>query len=286
MTPSAPVDAATVVLLRDGDPFEVLMVQRHRSSRFMGGMYVYPGGKRDPADSEPHIAASCHGMDAQTAARVLGGNMPPYDALGHFVAAVRETFEEAGVLLAVTARGQPIDVTVTGIDERLAQARQAIQTGDMSMHDLMQELGWRMDLGALRYYAHWITPKVEPRRFSARFLLARAPANQQGSLECMEITDCRWISPRAALDAYANRTFVCAPPTLRVLQEIVVYESVHAALDAAPHTPVTAMAPEFADDNGIPCLVLTGDPLHPEDSGNTKRRFELREGTWETEFPD
>ena len=214
---SQPLDASTVLLLRPGQPFDVFLVRRHAKSRFMGGMYVFPGGKRDEADSSLELEVLCAGLDAAGAARILGHGMAPERAIGHYVAAIRETFEEADVLLAVDAAGAPIELGAR--EDELAAARAALQAGETTMGEVMRGLGWRMDLARLRYLDHWITPPIEPRRFTARFFLAEVPSHQTAAHDEQEVTDGVWLTPRAALDHCQDPAhhIVMAPPTLRVL---------------------------------------------------------------------
>ena len=189
--PVQPRRAATVLLLRPGtdDPFEVFMVRRHLDSKFMGGMYVFPGGKVDERDCVSDVGQVCHGLTAAGAAEILGGGLSPEDALGHFVAAIRETLEEAGVLLAVDAAG----AVATLAPGELAQHRHALQNGDSAMADVITCLGLRLDTGRLRYFSHWITPPLEPRRFSARFFLCPVSAEQEAVHDAFETTDGVWL---------------------------------------------------------------------------------------------
>ena len=281
-----PRDAATVLLLRPcaTNPFEVFMVRRHSASGFMGGMYVYPGGKCDPADSAAEIEPFCFGVTAADAAVVLGAGLEPRRALGHFVAAVRETFEEAGVLLAVDSQGHPVDVATAG--PGLAWARAALQGGHTSLVAILAALGWRMDLGCLRYLAHWVTPPVESRRFSARFFLASVPEGTAAAHDTHETTASAWIAPAAALRRYRVGEIDTAPPTLRILEQLAEQPSIAAALAMAPHAPVSPTSPQIAPNEATFTLVLDGDPLHPTAPGDRMRRFVLESGRWVTRFEE
>ena len=277
-----PRDAATVLLLRpaEGTPFEVFMVRRHSASGFMGGLYVYPGGKCDEADGalDPGLY---QGMDPPRAAEILGG-VEPGRALGHFVAAVRETFEEAGVLLAVDAAGAPVDVASAG--PGLAWARAALQGGHTTFAAILSALGWRLDLGCLRYLAHWITPPVESRRFSARFFMAAVPAGTAAAHDTHETTASVWVAPAEAIRRYYAGDIDSAPPTLRILEELARHASIADALAAAPHGPVVPRSPQIVPNGDIFTLVLDGDPLHPTAPGTRLRRFVLDGGRWRTQF--
>jgi 8-oxo-dGTP pyrophosphatase MutT (NUDIX family) len=280
--PSPLKDAATLLLLREGDPFEIFMVRRHGRSRFMGGMYVFPGGKRDETDSLVAHERYCRGVTALQAAQILGFDDSPADALGHFIAAVRETFEEAGILLAVEANGQPIDATAHKIT--LDKARAELQSKQTTITEMMAQNDWKLALDKLRYYAHWVTPELEPSRFSARFFISRAPDRQLGTHDSLETTASAWITPSEALKDYNADRFQCGPPTLRVLEEMAAFGSLEEAIAAAPHHPVVPNAPQFAADGDIKCLVLPDDPLHPDSPGTMKRRFVLDGHRWRTVF--
>jgi 8-oxo-dGTP pyrophosphatase MutT (NUDIX family) len=256
------------------------MVKRHAKSKFMAGLYVYPGGQVDDRDCNAESESMCYGLDAKGAAQILGGDLAPERALGHFVAAIRETLEEAGVLLATRDNGEMATLT----PDALSGYRSALQTGDTSMSQVMQSLNLKLDLGRLRYFAHWVTPPSEPRRFTARFFLCPVSAEQQAEFDAVETTDGLWLVPKDALERYAMGKFQTAPPTLRLLEQMAEFDSVEAALAAAPHCPVEPNAPCFADDAGVKSLVLPGDPLHPEEPGDAKHRFELRDGRWWSYF--
>ncbi len=258
---SIPLPAATVLLARDSaDGPEVYLVRRSKSVRFMGGVYVFPGGKVDAEDADPDVLAALQGAD--DAEEVLGLAAP--QAAAHLVAAIRETLEEAGLLLG------------TG-DATSARAALAEQ----SFPEVLRTHGLTLDGRALRYWSHWITPPVEPRRFSARFFAARAPFGQSAAIDVGELTEGAWFTPREAIARYYANELDLAPPTLFTLAEVQALPDVDAILAAAPHRPVVPYAPELAAG---PSLVLAGDPLHPTAPGDTLRRFALREGRWHREF--
>jgi len=282
--PATPKDAATVLLLRASTPFEIFMVRRHGRSKFMGGMYVFPGGKRDDSDNAVDHTRLCHGPSPNEAAQRMDPQMGADRALGLYIAAIRETFEEAGILLAVDIQGAPIDGAQHA--ETLATARQALQNNEKTLFDVLESNQWRLNLAALRYYSHWVTPEVEPRRYSARFFVAHAPANQAGQHDSHETTDSLWISPKDALQQYEDGVFECAPPTLRVLEQMSEHPSVEQALSSAKNEPCRPNAPQFAQDGDTMCLVLPGDPLHPYEPGLGRRRFALENFRWRTIIDD
>jgi 8-oxo-dGTP pyrophosphatase MutT (NUDIX family) len=219
--------AATVMLLRDAERggIEVLMVRRATSAVFAAGRYVFPGGAVDDADRAPDIAASVDGLDDRTASGLLGIDA---GGLAFWVAAIRECFEEAGVLLARTAAGAAF--TVDG-DERWA-----VHRGELSMVELCRRHAVVLDAPALRYVSHWITPAgYTPRRFDTRFFLAAIPPGQDGRHDDIELVDSRWVRPGDALAAARRGDLVLLEPTAANLQLIEGCESVASALAWADH---------------------------------------------------
>ncbi len=248
-------DAATVLLLRDrpaGD-FEVLMVKRHGQSGFMAGAHVFPGGKLDAADSAPALTARLRGFDAAQAAHALGETaLAPELALGLFVAALRETFEEAGVLLADVSANQD-----------LAAARRRLNEGT-SFGQVLSELDAQLRVDQIVAFSRWITPVVEPRRFDTRFFLARVEASQRAEHDAHETTEHAWLTPREAVDATLRGEIMLPPPTLKSLLELSELPTSQAALDMARSRKPPMLCPVIEQIDGALTILLPGDPLHPE----------------------
>jgi 8-oxo-dGTP pyrophosphatase MutT (NUDIX family) len=214
--------AATVMLLRDGEVggVEVLMVRRTISAAFAAGRYVFPGGALDDADRAPEIVPAVTGLDDRTASARLdieaGG-------LAYWVAAIRECFEEAGVLLARTVSG---DTVALDGDER-----RAVHRGELSMLELCRRHAIVLDAAALRYVSHWVTPAgYTPRRFDTRFFLAAIPPGQDGRHDDVELVDSRWVRPGDALAAAVRGDLVLMEPTVANLRLIAGCDSVASAL--------------------------------------------------------
>lgn len=205
---AAPVEprlAVTVALVRDGaDGLEVLLLRRNPNLAFAAGRYVYPGGSVEASDADP--------------APWFGS--PPDDP-AVIVAAVRETFEECGVLLAVDADGRPAAVDPTWDDDRIA-----LERGETSLAEVLHRRGLRLDAGLLRPLAHWVTPIVERRRFDTRFLLAALPAGQEAWEIVGEADLHEWLRPADAL--LGERPMM--PPTRAVLTTLRAEASVADAL--------------------------------------------------------
>jgi len=263
-----PRDAATVVVLRDGaGGVEVYLVKRSRMVDFMAGAHVFPGGRLDRDDSS---ASACALLSADTASLQdrLGEAIPAIHAAGLFVAAVRETFEEAGLLLGRLAAGWGAD-----------DARRAV-AGGAQFSTLMEHI----DAAALVPWLRWVTPEVSPKRFDARFFLARAPGGQEPKVDGREATEGLWITPREALRRWDEGAMQLAPATAKSIELLVEYPTVAAALAAAAtRTPPLSMPVVWNDrERGGAYISLPGDPCHPlpDVLGGSIRRFQLVEGRY------
>ena len=260
-----------MVVLRDGAErghgLELYLVKRSRTVDFMAGAHVFPGGRLDKADSSP---SACALLSAEVAAlqERLGETLPAMHAAGLYVAAIRETFEEAGLLLGRLAAGW-------GADE----ARRAV-AGGAQFTTLVE----RIDAAALVPWVRWVTPEISPRRFDARFFLARAPAGQVPRVDGREATEGLWITPGAALQRWEEGGMQLAPATAKSIEMLSSYATVDAALAAASkRPPPVAMPVVWADkETGHAYISLPGDPHHPlpDVLGGTMRRFQLAEGRY------
>lgn len=192
--PAVPRHAATVVVVRDAPPgFEVLMLRRTETRDHTSGAWVFPGGLVDAADRRCHEV--CAGVDDAAASAKLG---VPGGGLDYYVAAIRECFEEAGILFALDVKGHPIDMLVdTGT--RLADLRGPLHRGEVAFVDICREFGLRLAAGDLHYIAHWVTPLGRPKRFDTRFFLAVLPAGQSSAHDALETVDHAWLRAADAL---------------------------------------------------------------------------------------
>ena len=179
------------------------------SAAFAAGMYVFPGGRVDEVDGAAAIEAFCTGLDDAAASAALGLD---HGGLAYWVAAVRECFEEAGVLLARRRDGGP-----PRVDDA---ERRAVHAGELSMVELCRRHDLVLDLSEIRYVAHWVTPVGEPRRFDTRFFLAAAPPGQDGQHDDAELVDSRWVRPADALAAVEAGDLLMLPPTLANLRAL------------------------------------------------------------------
>ncbi|MBU2053784.1 MAG: NUDIX hydrolase [Proteobacteria bacterium] len=253
----APRDAATVILLcdRTDGTYEVFLMRRHRNQAFMGGAFVFPGGHLDAADADPGLAACIGGLSPADARRLLQEpDIPETTALGLFMAAIRETFEEAGILLARDAAGRPVDLAEPETAARFADYRLELHGGRLSLAEMARRENLRYAPDLLVPYSHWITPEIEARRFDTRFFLARFPERQVAVHDRMELTESLWMTPAAALAEHGAGRIVLMPPTLKTIEELLAFSSTEGLFTAARSRRIHPILPEVfrtADSFGI-----------------------------------
>ena len=205
-----PRPAATVVLLRHGPAgLEALLTQRPSTMAFAADMHVFPGGRVDAADADPSLSRRS-AVSPEAAAAGLGGDLPPEVALAAHVAAIRELFEEAGVLLAET------DAPTSAI----AAGRSALLRGEATLASLAGELGLWLRTDLLVPLSRWVTPPIMPRRFDAQFFAAVLPAGVEASFEGGEVVGHAWLRPADALAAMADGELSMWLPTSTTLQQL------------------------------------------------------------------
>jgi 8-oxo-dGTP pyrophosphatase MutT (NUDIX family) len=210
-----PLPAATVTLVRDAPSgLEVLMLQRSMKLAFMPGAYVFPGGALDPGDASPELHELCVGLDDATASRSLG---IVRGGLAYWVAAIREAFEEAGILLAYDGSGHFVSLNGEGA-ERLRTQRFALDRGRADFVAFARSEGLRLATDRLLYFGHWITPVTVPRRYDTRFFLAVAPEDQEAQHDNHETIAHTWMRPQEALDLSAKELLNMRLPTIKTLE--------------------------------------------------------------------
>jgi 8-oxo-dGTP pyrophosphatase MutT (NUDIX family) len=227
-----PRNAATLILLRDPGPpggeIEVLLLRRNARSAFLPGAHVFPGGSVEEADFSPEMDGLCQGLGFDRAHRIIRDAWPPEKSLGFFVAAIREAFEESGILLAGGGGGWPPADEKQGA--RWPGERAEVNADPSVFASRLRDRGLRLATDRLIYFAHWITPEASPIRFDARFFLAAVPPGQDASPDGREIVEARWISPREALEENGLGRLALAPPTLHSLRELEVFRTVDEAI--------------------------------------------------------
>ena len=233
-----PSDAATVMILRpcpdaNVKDIEVLMVLRNRKSSFVPGYYVFPGGVVDPDDFGPEIENFILGMDRQEAAQRLEDMSPPDKALGAWVAAIRETFEEVGILFAQRKDGAPLTPGTGEENRQFDHYRKAIIEGKINFLQMLRKENLLLSLDRIHYFSHWITPELLPLRYDVRFFVTQAPVNQAVMHDGVELTGHRWIRPSVALDLYEQGKLGMVLPQIMTLQDISRFKTVAEVMDSA-----------------------------------------------------
>jgi 8-oxo-dGTP pyrophosphatase MutT (NUDIX family) len=256
-------DAATVMLVRDGARgVEVFMLRRNLQSDFVGGAYVFPGGAVDDHDRHENLDPVCRGRsDAQASAQLdieRGG-------LAFWVAAIRECFEEAGVLLAYDPSGGIIRLDQPTVEARFVEHRRSVDAGERRLVEVCQDEHLQLAVDCMYYFSHWITPEGAPRRYDTRFFVAAAPEAQEPLHDDHEVIANLWIQPSDALERHRAGAFDLILPTYRCLQALERFERADDVLKAAAAIEqVPAMLPRIVEDQGGYRIVLPGDPGYDE----------------------
>ena len=253
--PVVPRDAATVVLLREGRAGPEVFVQRRSAAMaFAGGMTVFPGGGVDQRDADRELAWS--GPEPRWWAEQFGCG--PALARALVCAAVRETFEESGVLLA----GPDERTVLSGTADR-SEARQQLVSRDLSLAEFLADAGLVLRADLLRPWANWVTPEGEKRRYDTRFFLAAMPEGQRADAVTTEAAEAYWSSPRDVLaDADAGRCGLL-PPTRATLAEVAEFGSVAEALSV--ERALDKVVPKLVRRGGRWHAALPGDPEYDEE---------------------
>jgi 8-oxo-dGTP pyrophosphatase MutT (NUDIX family) len=260
-------DAATVMLVRDaataaGPALEVCMLRRHLNSDFVGGAYVFPGGKVDEADRTGVAEEACVGRSDAAASDMLGIDS---GGLAFWVAALRECFEEAGVLLAYPAGAAAgdalMDVSDPSVRRRLAALRVELNAGRVGFLDACRSEGLALAVDRVHYFSHWITPEPAPKRYDTRFFVTALPPGQIPVHDDHETTATVWVQPTVALERAAAGEFDIIFPTIKNLEAISRFTTsteLLAAAAAVERVP-TVLPRVVADERGFRIL-LPGDP--------------------------
>ncbi|MHB1710073.1 MAG: NUDIX hydrolase [Acidimicrobiales bacterium] len=262
-------DAATIILVRDavddrdGSAIEVCMLRRNLASQFVAGAYVFPGGAVDPDDYGDDVEALCPGRtDAEASARLgiaSGG-------LAFWVAALRECFEEAGVLLAYRlAEGAdheavPLDTTDPSTSDRFDTYRDSLNAGSSRLLDICRREKLVLDVDSVHYISHWITPEQAPRRYDTRFFIAAAPSGQVAHHDDCETIASIWIGPSDALSRFCEGEIELLPPTIENLKNISRFSTTAGVMAWAEKiTEVPTVLPIVIVEDGQLLILRPGD---------------------------
>ena len=250
----APRDASTVVMLRDAAAgLEVFLLKRHDLSDVLGGAYVFPGGKVDSGDA---AAAMTSRMDLAAAALHASLGEPDLEdatAAGLYVAALREVFEETGVLYA------------PGIDAKAAVRATVLLREGSAFDEVLEAMALNLAVSQLVPWSRWITPRVggvARKRFDTRFFLAPMPLGQQAQHDNHEATESAWLTPRQALLQFRDGLIELAPPQIMSLAHLSRHGTVTAAIEQARLRTPPVIRPEAFEDNGMRVVCYPGDERH------------------------
>lgn len=222
----------------------------------MAGNYVYPGGAVDQDDENEEVVTSCTVCPSGMESEVF-----PEGLLGYRVAAMRELFEEAGVLLAYRKDGTPLRHIDEPEREKFTRYRQELNAGQITFLQLLSQENLSLALDNLFYYAHWITPEARPIRFDTRFFVAVHPSGQEASPDQTETTDGIWIAPKAALEANIKGTLPLSPPTLKTLEDVAGYDTLRSFLASLRRAEEKiAVLPVVVKIAGEDVLIFPWDP--------------------------
>lgn len=220
-------NAATVILLRAAHSggFEVFLTRRPESMAFLGGLYVFPGGKVRRNDFANGGWRACHGISPAEARNILGAQMSPEFALGHWIAAIRELYEETGVLLAVDKKGNPIHMHRPEFRMKLAKKHAALLGREVDFQALLNSEELQCNATKLAYFSHWQTPETFTTRFDTRFFLATLPQDQIPLSTSHEVAHSVWLSPDTALRQFGSGDLPMIFPTFASLRTLADFES-------------------------------------------------------------
>ena len=249
--PAIPRPAATIMLIDDRPELQVFMMKRSSQTVF-GGMWVFPGGTVDPDDGERIYESHCLHRSEDEASALLeiesGG-------LAYYIAAMREAFEEAGILLALAGDShEPLAIKSDATKARFHTHRQALHAGDLPLSGIIDAENLHLDAGAIHYVARWITPPMVPKRFDTRFFLARMPQVQDPIHDDKELVNSGWFGPAELIERAKAEEIAVMAPTRRMLESLLPFGDTHLAMAAAAH-PREAVRVPFSD---------SGDPRAPD----------------------
>ncbi|HEY7320061.1 MAG TPA: hypothetical protein VIE89_21020 [Candidatus Binatia bacterium] len=227
--------AASVILLRaaEGNSFEVFLTRRPDGMVFLGGMYCFPGGALREEDYSAAMLRLCHGLPPPVARRVVGAQFSPPQALGLWIAAIRELFEETGVLLAVGHSGEPWASKPEGT---VAGGREALLKQRLSFQSLLETEGLLCDASRLAYFSRWQTPEEISTRFDTYFFLATLPEDQIPLSTSPEVAHSLWLTPDQALELFAENKLPMIFPTFASLRTLADFESLDSVRKKYAHS--------------------------------------------------
>jgi 8-oxo-dGTP pyrophosphatase MutT (NUDIX family) len=231
---SNPRKASTVIILRKlsgfhCDQFEVLMVLKSPNSKFVPSHYVFPGGSVDSNDLSPQMEDHCSGITARQAMKIIPNASRPEEALAFWVAAIRETFEETGILFAYDKDNSIISLNDSRKKKLIEEYRKHINNNNISFFEFVEKENLVLAADRLKFFSRWITPALSPIRYDTHFFIAQAPDKQSAMHDGSELTGHLWITPADALGRFNTRNFNMALPTVKTLEQLGIFKSIDEA---------------------------------------------------------
>jgi 8-oxo-dGTP pyrophosphatase MutT (NUDIX family) len=225
MTVAEPKSASTVILLRSAESggIEVLLTRRPEAMDFLGGAYVFPGGTVRKEDCSEKVLKRCRGLSSMDAKRILGAHLKPEVALGHWIAGIRELFEEVGVLFCADNPAMPPV-------ETLEKERRRIVRRESTFPAMLEAENLYCEASRLIYFSHWRTPEEFPMRFDTRFFIGVLPPGQTPLQTTEEVADSLWITPERALKLSAEKELRVIFPTYSSLRTLADFGTVEAVI--------------------------------------------------------
>ena len=261
--PAVPRPAATVILARDTrEGIEVFMMERTTAVEFAKGMHVFPGGALDPSDHHLDMASRCCGLDDQVASHTLGIEQ---GGLAYWIAAIRECFEESGLLL-----GYREDDKILSLGEaeaaRLAALRIEMAQNKLSFLDILQREAVRAATDRIAYYSHWVTQAGRPRRYDTRFFVAQAPEGQTALQDNHETVGQLWVRPEQAIEMQRMGQLSMMFPTIKTLESLTPFKQVEELMEyARKPRPKQVMSPVTGvGRTGEAHILIPGDFAYAE----------------------
>lgn len=263
-----PADAATVILVRPcadcgGSDIECLLVLKSVRDSFVPGYYVFPGGSIEAQDYHSEVDRVARGLDRKRAAEILSDMAQPGKAIGAWVAAFRELFEETGLLPALRADRTPFSVRTASEADRFERYRRALTVNEMTFAQILDKEQLLLPLDRLHYFSHWITPEPFSLRYDVRFFLTPAPSGQSVSCDGRELTKHLWIRPSSALREYRAGRIDLVLPQLATLEELAVFQTVEQAVLAAGNRRVPAVLTRIETIDGRDVEVMPDGTSYP-----------------------
>ena len=261
----------------------------------MSGNYVFPGGRVDQEDGAQEICALTKGITPEEAYSKFGELLSPEESLAHWVAGIRELFEEAGILLAYDQNGNLFQLKNPADRVRFANYRTHLQKGQRTIWQIARDERLLLAVDQLHYYAHWITPEARRERFDTRFFLACLPAGQEPSFDQKETIAEVWLTPREAFEENVKGRIALSPPTLQIMEDLSQFNSAEDVLNSLRGKGIRPILPILKNLGGE-VLIFPWDPeyeifnrgdipatinhVRPSRAGDHTTRLILRRGIW------